>query len=229
MTDQVMAVLAALALLTAGGTAASAGISTPNASSGRQGETRTHPPRRAVAAPGIDDPRRLSRRGLGGALRTISTDARQPRVRAAIVRAVAAFNHAGADLHLEFVRSGGDIQLTMIDEFAGEKAGETTVHCELPCRPKDARIIVERALDDPAFDQVVVHEIGHAVGLKHDSGSCSAMNDHVHDDDRCATNLARAPLQGRDVAALRAVWGASPILGMSARAINSARVEEARP
>jgi hypothetical protein len=148
---------------------------------------------------------------------------------AAMVRAVAAFDDAGADLHLELVRSGDDIRLTMIDEFAGEKAGETTVQCELPCRPKDARIVVERTLDDAALDQVVVHEMGHAVGLKHDNGGCSAMNDHVHSDDRCATNLARAPLQGHDVAALRAIWGSSPILGTSARGINSARVKEARP
>lgn len=207
MTDQKTAILAALALLAAGGSAAFAGVSTPKPSLGAHGEPRAQAPRPAATPDTPGDGRRPARRGAGVAQRTISTDAREPRVRAAIARAVATFNDAGAGVYLKFTRSGGDIRLTMTDEFRGQKAGETTLLCELPCRPKNARIVIERVLDDGALAQIVVHEVGHSVGLDHDNRGCAAMNGHVRHDEPCRSKLSRAPLQERDITALRAIWG----------------------
>ena len=105
-------------------------------------------------------------------------------VRVGMLRTAEAWwNRSGADVHLTIAYSPNTANV-VIEPFRSlgttpdglNEGGVTNMPCTAPCRPDGTETIVLSPNTGPAFELVLTHELGHAMGLAHThTSACSVM------------------------------------------------------
>jgi hypothetical protein len=124
-----------------------------------------------------------------------------------VTAAAVAWNAVGAHVRLRAVPRGSDADITIktVTRRKASWAGRATVGCDLDAGPQGPRSILlnRRDMRGSARLAIIVHELGHTLGLSHARG-CSVMR--PVGPVRCGNADACGP-QDADAAALARLWG----------------------